>query len=293
MSKDAHFFTKNCDLCQRLGQPADRDRMPIYLVIPLQSFSKWGLDFIGQIKPKSQSMGSEYILVATDYFKKWAEAKALRNNTAAEVAKFLYDNIMTRFGCSVELVSDQGTHFLNQVMEELTTKHMIIHKKSSTYHPQCNGQAESTNKLLVKTLKKIIEGHKKDWDRNLNSALWAYRTSYKVTTGMTPFRMAYGLEAMVPMEFTIPNLRMAMQEKLPMEKARERRIQELLNLEEDRQQSILVTEAAQKRRKAWADRHGKQKVFTKGDHVLIFNSKLEKTPRETQAQMDWTMHNRR
>ena len=278
LSKDAYFFTKNCDLCQRLGQPTDRDRMPIYPVIPLQPFAKWGLDFIGPIKPKSQSTGCEYILVATDYFTKWAEAKALRNNTAAEVAKFLYENIMTRFGCPVELVSDQGTHFLNQVMEELTTKHMIIHKKSSTYHPQCNGQAESTNKILVKTLKKIIEGHKKDWDRKLNSALWAYRTSYKVTTGMTPFRMAYGLEAVVPMEFMVPSLRMAMQEKLPMEKAREERIQELLNLEEDRQQSILITEAVQKRRKAWADRHGKQKVFNKGDHVLIFNSKLGKHP---------------
>ena len=65
-----------------------------------------------------------------------------------------------------------------------------------------------------------------------------------------------------------------------MEKSREEIIQELLNLEEDRQQSILVTEAVQKRRKAWADRHGKQKVFTKGDHVLIFNSKMEKHPRK-------------
>ena len=130
----------------------------------------------------------------------------------------------------------------------------------------------------MKTLKKIVEGNKKDWDRKLNSALWAYQTSYKVTIGMTPFRMAYGLEAVVPMEFMIPSLKMAVQEKLPMEKSREERIQELLSLEEDRQQSILVAEAVQKRRKAWADRHGKQKVFTKGDHVLIFNSKLGKHP---------------
>ena len=278
MSKDAHLFVKNCDLCQRLGKPTDRDRMPIYPIIPLQPFAKWGLDFIGPIKPKAQPTGCEYILVATDYFTKWAEAKALRNNTAEVVAKFLYENIMTRFGCPVELVSDQGTHFLNRVIKELTTKHMIIHKKSSTYHPQCNGQAESTNKILVKTLKKIVEGNKRDWDRKLNSALWAYRTSYKVTTGMTPFRMTYGLEAVVPMEFMIPSLRMAVQQKLPMEKSREERIQELLNLEEEWQQSILVTEAVQKRRKAWADRHSKQKVFTKGDHVLIFNSKLGKHP---------------
>lgn len=74
--------------------------------------------------------GCEYTLVATmDYFTKWPEAKALKKNNAVEVAKFLYQNIMTRFGCP------------NKVVQELTTKHMIIHKKSSMYHPQCNGQA--------------------------------------------------------------------------------------------------------------------------------------------------------
>lgn len=97
-----------------------------------------------------------------------------------------------------------------------------------------------------------------------------------MTTGMTPFRMAYGLEAMVPMEFMIPSLRMAIEGKLPMEESREERIQELLTLEEERQHNILVAKAVQKRRKAWADRHGKQKMFNKGDHVLVFNSKLGK-----------------
>ena len=173
--------------------------MPIYPIIPLQPFAKWRLDFVGPIKPKSHQTRCEYIIVATDYFTKWPEAKALRGNTSLEVAKFIYQNIMTRFGCPVEIVSDQGKHFLNNVMKELTSKHLIIHKKSSVYHPQCNGQAESTNKILVKTLKKIVQTNKRDWDKKLDSALWASKTSYKVTTGMTPFKMTYGLEAVVPM----------------------------------------------------------------------------------------------
>ena len=77
------------------------------------------------------------------------EAVALRDNKAASVAKFIYSNIMTRFGCPIELISDQGTHFLNGVIRELTQTHMILHKKSTPYHPQANGQAESSNKTLV------------------------------------------------------------------------------------------------------------------------------------------------
>ena len=84
-----------------------------HLVLPLEPFQKWGLDFVGPIKPKTQRSGARYILVATDYATKWVEAVALKDNTATSVARFLYKNIMSRFGCPIELVSDQGTHFLN------------------------------------------------------------------------------------------------------------------------------------------------------------------------------------
>ena len=61
---------------------------------------------------------------------KWLELMDLWTNTAKDVVKFIYKNIMTRFGCLVELVSDQGTHFMNKEIQELTIRHMIIHKKS-------------------------------------------------------------------------------------------------------------------------------------------------------------------
>lgn len=70
-----------------------------------------------------------------------------------------------------------------------------------------------------------------------------------MTTGLTPFRMTYGLEAVVPMQFMVPSLRMAVEDIMPMEESRRERIQELLLLEEDRQASILVAETIQKRRK--------------------------------------------
>ena len=73
--------------------------------------------------------------------------------------------------------------------------------------------------------------------------------------------MTYGVEAVVPIEFLVTILRLVVQEKLLMEEFREHRIQALLKLEQERQESILLTERVQKRQKDWVDRHGKHKVF--------------------------------
>lgn len=276
--KDAHTFAKECVWCQREGRPTNSDRMPLNPVLPLEPFQKWGLDFVGPFKPKAKQTGNKYILVATDYCTKWVEAVALKDNTAASVAKFLYRNIMTRFGCPVELVSDQGGHFLNEVIRELTQKHMILHKKSSTYHPQANGQAESSNKVLIRILKKIVSENRSDWDTKLDSALWSFRTAYKVTTGMTPFRLVYGLEAVVPMEFVVPSLRIAIQNRMSPEASVKHRQRYLLQLEEDRVMSAYVAEIVQKRRQAWVNMNVKFKVFKEGDWVMLYNSRLGPHP---------------
>ena len=72
---------------------------------------------------------------------------------------------------------------------------MVIHRKSAPYHPQANGQVESTNKTLCTTLTKVVEGTRTaDWDQKLHSVLWAYRTAYKTAIGTTPFNLVFGFE---------------------------------------------------------------------------------------------------
>ena len=84
------------------------------------------------------------------------EAKLLHDNTATSTAKFLYKNIRRRFGCPIELNSDQGGHFISQVVESLTRFFVVVHKKSTPYYLQANDLAECTNKTLHNILKYIV-----------------------------------------------------------------------------------------------------------------------------------------
>ncbi|MCO5599314.1 hypothetical protein L7F22_053415 [Adiantum nelumboides] len=250
-SENAYTFAKECVQCRKMGQPTQGDRTQDHPILPLEPFQKWGLDFVGPIKPRAYKTSSRYILVATDYATKWVEAVALRDNKAESVARFLYKNIMTRFGCPIELVSDHGTHSLNFLIKELTSRHMILHKKSTPYHPQANGQAKSSNKVLMRILKEIVSEKKLDWDDKLDSAVWAFRIAFKVATRMTPFKLVFGIEAVVPMEYVIPSLRLSVQHWMSPEDSISHRQKELLKLEEDEFQSAYLVEIGQRRRQAW------------------------------------------
>ena len=82
--------------------------------------------------------GNRYIIVATNYYTKWVEAKALRDNTVASTTKILYEYIWCRYGCPIKLISDHGGHFLGQVVESLTTFYVVVHKRSTPYYLQAN-----------------------------------------------------------------------------------------------------------------------------------------------------------
>lgn len=173
-------------------------------------FEKWGLDFIRTIKPAARRTQARYILVATDYTTKWVEARPLRKVNSASIAKFLYEVMITRFGCPIELISDQGAHFVNEVIKELTETFLISHHKSTPYYPCMNGHVESLNKILENCLRKVCDIGRSDWAKNLSSILWAFRTTYKQATRHTPFKLVYGVEAILPIKFQIPNLRIAL-----------------------------------------------------------------------------------
>ena len=171
-------------------------------------FSIWGIDIIGKISLKSSS-GHDFILVAIDYFTKWVEAASYARLTSVKVANFIRSHIICRYGVPHELISDKGVHFRAEV-DTLLQKYGIQHHRSSAYRPQTNGTIEATNKNIKNILRKMVE-ISQDLSEKLLFALWPYRTSFRTSTGATPYSLVYGMEAVLPIETEMGSLRVALE----------------------------------------------------------------------------------
>ena len=217
------------------------------------------MDFIRPIDPPSRQ--KKYIIVCTDYLKKWAETKAVKVATEEKVVEFLRENVFYKFGYPRELVTDQGTQFTSHMIENLLSQHKIKKMKSTPYHPQANGKVEVTNRALESILTKVVSGSRKDWANKLVEATWAYNTTWKTTTGFTPYDLVYGKKDMLSIEFEYNNLRMETQLDLDVTRAQEEGLLQLNGSYEFRMQALLHTEVTQVQRNVWHDKNIKYKLF--------------------------------
>ncbi|XP_059067608.1 uncharacterized protein LOC131858393 [Cryptomeria japonica] len=164
-----------------------------------EPFQQWGLDFIGEIIDHS-SGGHKWILVATDYLTKWVEAIPIKQATSRVVIKFMMENIIIRFGIPARIINDNAMCFRSEEFDTFYEEYGIKISHSSPYHPQANGHAESSNKNILKNIKKILGNNKRAWNSKLNLAIWADRITIKKSMGESPFELVYGKQARIPLD---------------------------------------------------------------------------------------------
>eukprot|EP00253_Pinus_taeda_P017664 PITA_17664 len=111
--------------------------------------------------------------------------------------------------------------------------------------------------------------------RRLPEALWAYRTTWRNTTGHSPYELVYGKEVLLPIEFQVKTFKMAVQLGMKLSEAQKHRMEQLNELDEIRQDAILRTDLVQHRRAKWHDRYIKERKFQEGDWALLFDSKFK------------------
>jgi len=171
------------------------------------SFAQWGLDIMGSFPIAVRQL--KFLIVGIDYFTKWVEAEALATITEKNMRSFIWRSIICRFGILRVLVSNNGKQFDNDSFRDFCSQLGIKNHYSSLAHPQVNGQVEVTNRSLLKIIKTQLEGAQGIWPEELPSILWAYRTTTRTPIGETPFRLAYGSEAVIPAEVKLTSYRVS------------------------------------------------------------------------------------
>jgi transposase InsO family protein len=283
LNRDVKEFVRECDPCQRTGKPSFRHHWPLTPIVPLAPFAKWGIDFIGPISPVGSGR-NRYIVLATDYATRWVEARATKRNDAITAATFLFEQILMRFGYPLELVSDRGTHFLNETMEHVTEIYNIKHRKTTPYNPKANGLTERANGIVEGILNKVVSAHKIDWDRKLPSAVFAYNTTWKKTTGRTPYFLVYGTDVLQEIEMEVETYRVIAQAEGDRTEDLGDRLSQLDQLEEYRRDSLEMLIATQNRRKEDFDRKlPRENGIREGKLVLLYDNRHINFPGKLQT----------
>jgi transposase InsO family protein len=187
-------FAKTCRQCQLAQRQKHRNEEPHTQVrIATRPFEKWAIDFVGPLPTASHQL-QKWILTAIDFATGWPVAKAVEEATDEVVADFLFE-IYCQYGAFQELLSDNGANLTSKIVEYYLRKIKVKHRTTSPYHPQTNGKVERFNGMLGKILTKMMIGQVTvGWPDYLQSALFACRVRAHTVTGMSPFKLVYGIE---------------------------------------------------------------------------------------------------
>nr|CAE76019.1 B1292H11.5 [Oryza sativa Japonica Group] len=213
MLEDCFRYYKGCQDCQKFGAIQRAPASAMNPIIKPWPFRGWGIDMIGMINPPS-SKGHKFILVTTDYFTKWVEVIPLKKVDSGDAIQFVQEHIIYRFCIPQTITTDQGSIFVSDEFVQFVDSMGIKLLNYSPYYAQANGQAEASNKSLIKLIKRKISDYPRQWDTRLAEALWSYRMTYHGSIQVPPYKLVYGHEVVLPWEVRIGSRRTQLQNDL-------------------------------------------------------------------------------
>ena len=137
MQNEAQEYVKKCDQYQRFAPKIHQPKGVLNHLSSSWPFAQWGLDIVS---PFSRAAGNKrYLLVSADYFTKWVEAEPLANMRDVNATRFVWKNIVTQFGITHTLISDNGLQFDSKTFKRYCYDMGITNRYFTLAYPQGNG----------------------------------------------------------------------------------------------------------------------------------------------------------
>ena len=209
--------------------------------------------------------GNKYIIAFVDWFSGWPEAYAVPDKTAETVAHLLLEEIFPRHGSCLQIVTDNGTENVNNVVKETLESLNIDHVWTSVDHLQSNAKVERFHRTLHDVLAKRLADDQQTWDLHLNQALAAIRFNVSESSKYSPFYLLYNRDVALPVDNLLKPLR-----KYHGEEGHK------ITLQEQHKAFLTVRNnlrKAKRRQARYADRNTKSVDLKVGDPVYYKNNR--------------------
>ena len=189
-------------MCQQYNTNRKKRSGTLYPIPPPNDpFLLIGIDYCGPLKRTPRE--NQYVLVITDYFTRRVTATALPNCTAETTAQALFNEYFCKYGIPSTIISDQGPHFQNRLMQNIQKLIGYNHIYSTPYHPQTNGIVKRFNSTFITQIAKLQDSQHNNWDEYLPAIVFAYNPGTHKTTKFSPYELLYGRSPRLPIELHI------------------------------------------------------------------------------------------
>ena len=196
LDRDIKWYINTCHQCQL--RQTTKVRIPPVVPFPTPLFRKAYIDTMHM----TPAGGFKYIIQARCSLTAWPEWRALCSETGTTIGRFIFEEILCRWGAVEEIVTDNGSAYI-AAMDWLSTKYGIRHIRISAYNSRANGIVERQHRTIRDSLLKTCGDDASKWPVQAPHVFWADRVTTRKSTGYSPFYMAHSVKPILPFDLTL------------------------------------------------------------------------------------------
>jgi hypothetical protein len=153
----------------------------------------------------STKRGNDCVLVVVDHFSKMAILVAYKKSITTEAtAKIFFERVWVHFGIPQTIVSDRDSRFLSTFWSSLWSLLDTKLTKSTSFHPQTDGQTEVVNRMIMHILCMYNSNNPRTWDETLPYVHHSYNRTFHISIGHNPFQVGLGFQPLGPIDVALP-----------------------------------------------------------------------------------------